>query len=340
VRYLQILVLALGAALTAPAATSAAKPPVNSKAPTPATLADKEAEELRKIMEADDAAQEDIDKWIRDENDFSKKGAAEPGPGLRRRITERVEPVRKDYEDFLRRHPNNAKARLAYGSFLYDLNEDDAAQEQLERALEGNTNNPAIYNNLANLYAHSGPVEKAFDFYTRARDLKPEEPLYQQNLATAMYMFRKDAMEHYGLNEEQVFSRAMGLYSNALRLDPSNFPLASELAQTYYGIEPLRTNDALAAWTNALHVARDDIEREGVRIHLARVKILAGRFAEARAHLAGVTNEMYIPLKTRVARNLDEREKAANSPALPAPGPAPASNSPAPAGDLTAGKKG
>jgi phosphoribosyl-AMP cyclohydrolase len=68
-----------------------------------------------------------------------------------------------------------------------------------------------------------------------------------------------------------------------MQLDPDNFPLATDYAEGYYGIRPLRTNDALVAWTNTLHIAHDDIEREGVYIHLARIKMLAGRYAEARA---------------------------------------------------------
>jgi len=37
----------------------------------------------------------------------------------------------------------------------------------------------------------------------------------------------------------------------------------------------------LAAWTNALQIAHNDVEREGVYIHLARIKMIAGRYAEA-----------------------------------------------------------
>jgi predicted negative regulator of RcsB-dependent stress response len=67
------------------------------------------------------------------------------------------------------------------------------------------------------------------------------------------------------------------------------------------------------AWTNALNVAGNDIEREGVYIHLARVKLSAGRFDEARAQLAAVTNSFYVEMKNRITRNLAEREKAATN---------------------------
>jgi tetratricopeptide (TPR) repeat protein len=168
-----------------------------------------------------------------------------------------------------------------------------------------------VYNNLANLYGHLGPVKKAFDYYAKAIELNPQEPIYYHNFGTTVYLFRKDAMDFYGITEQQVYDKALGLYSKALKLDPQNFPLASDVAQTYYGIRPLRTEEALKAWTNTLAIAHDEIEREGVYLHLARIKLAAERFAEARAHLSAVTNDMYDVLKKRLARNLDEQEQKA-----------------------------
>jgi predicted negative regulator of RcsB-dependent stress response len=108
-----------------------------------------------------------------------------------------------------------------------------------------------------------------------------------------------------------VFDKALVLYSNAVHFDPTNFPLASDVAQTYYGIKPPRTEDALKAWTNAFRLAHDDLEREGVNVHFARVKLHAGRLDEARAHLSSVTNENYASLKQRMLKNIQELETKA-----------------------------
>jgi tetratricopeptide (TPR) repeat protein len=170
------------------------------------------------------------------------------------------------------------------------------------------TNDPAIYNNLANIYGHHGSVKTAFEFYAKAIALNPRESVYYHNFGTTVYLFRTDAKEYYGINEQQVFDKALALYSNAMRFDPTNFPLASDVAQTYYGIKPDRTQDALKAWTNALSIAHDEIEREGVYLHFARIKLHAGRFAEAHAHLDAITNGMYAPLKKVLTKNLNERE--------------------------------
>ncbi len=300
------------------AATNPVAPSTNSAALSTnlATLLKEKAaeeQELKKVMQADDDAQAEADQMIKENEKFAAQGAGMSSGELRRRLLEKFAPVNKAYEDFIQRYPNNAKARIAYASFLGDTKDEESAEDQLEKALTVETNNPAIYNNLANIYGHIGPVKKAFEYYTKAIQLNPLEPVYYHNFGTTVYLFRTDAKEYYHINEDQVFAKAFELYSNAMRLDPENFPLASDVAQTYYGIQPLRTEPALQAWTNALHLAHDEIEREGVYIHFARIKLLAGRFAEAQGHLNAITNDMYGQLKNRIQRNLKEAEAKAQT---------------------------
>jgi tetratricopeptide (TPR) repeat protein len=270
--------------------------------------------ELTQLMAGDQAALDEVDKWIRDNNAFAAQGAGESREALNRRILARFEPVRKDYEDFLRRYPDFARGHLAYGSFLNDIGEEAAAGAQYGKAAQLDPKNPAAWNQLANYCGEHGPLTNAFVDYAKAIELNPAEPVYYQNLATTVYLFRKDARAFYGISEEQVFDKALALYRKAVQLAPDNFPLATDYAQTYYGIRPLRTNDALGAWTNALQIAHDDNEREGVYIHLARIKTAAGRFAEAHAHLNDVTNAAFADVKHRLERNLAERENTATNP--------------------------
>ena len=83
--------------------------------------------ELAQLMAEDEAALTEVDKWIQGNNAFAAQGAGEPKEALNRRIRARLESVRKDYEDFLRRYPDFARGHLAYGSFLNDIGEEDAA---------------------------------------------------------------------------------------------------------------------------------------------------------------------------------------------------------------------
>lgn len=285
--------------------------------PAVASAADPVEAEYEQILVEDDAAQEEADKWIRDARAFEEAGAPLPTATLTARIEQRFAGVRKRYEDFLRRHPKHARARLAYGSFLNDIGEEEEAVAQWEKAREADPTNPAAWNNLANHYGHRGPVEKAFEYYEKAIELDPEEPVYLQNLATTTYLFRRAAKERYNITEEEVFNRALDLYRRAIKLDPKNFPLATDYAQSYYGIRPLRAEEAIEAWNYALQVANDETERQGVYCHLARIELNSGRFEEARKHLELVTLDLYKTLKERLTRNLIEKEKQAKAESVP-----------------------
>jgi cytochrome c-type biogenesis protein CcmH/NrfG len=240
-------------------------------------------------------------------------GAGESKEALNQRIRARFDTVRTNYAGFLRRHPDSARGYLAYGTFLDDIGEETAGKVQLENSRQMDPNNPAVWNALANFYGESGQLTNAFTYYAKAIELDPSEPVYYQNLAMTVYLFRSDARNFYGITEPQVFDKALALYQKAVQLDPDNFALASNYAETYYGIRPLRTNDALVAWTNALNIAHNDVEREGVFIHLARLKTVFGRFAEAHAQLEVVTNAIYAVLKHQLERSLADRENAATN---------------------------
>ncbi|MEO6036554.1 MAG: hypothetical protein ABIQ35_14990, partial [Verrucomicrobiota bacterium] len=180
-----------------------------------------------------------------------------------------------------------------------------------ERARELDPKNPAAWNNLANYYGHRSPLAKAFEYYAKAIELDPTEPVYFQNFATTVYLFRKDAMEYYKIDETEVFDKALDLYRKAMKLAPTDFILASDYAQSFYGTKPPRMQDGLVAWTDVLKIARDEVEREGVRIHLARINWKLHHFDEARQQLAAVTNEMYSVTKRRLLKNVDEEENPA-----------------------------
>jgi tetratricopeptide (TPR) repeat protein len=259
--------------------------------------------QLRDLMIADDAALAEVHDWM-STNAIARTNA----PALaefNQRIRDRLDVVRHGYDGFLRNHPDSARGFLAYGSFLDDIGDESAAAVQYENSKQLDPKNPAVWNQLANYYGENGELTNAFAGYTEAIRLNPAEPVYYQNFATTVYLYRKDAREFYGINEQQVFDKALGLYQQAMKLAPDNLLLATDYAESYYGIKPMRTNDALAAWTNCLNIARDDNEREGVLLHLARVKTYAGFYDDAQADLDAVTNLAFGGMKAQLVRSLD-----------------------------------
>ena len=276
-------------------------------------------QEFQKLMLEDDAAQAEVDQWIIEDQKFAEKGAQ--SITLQARIRKRLDEVKKGYEEFFRRNPRHGKARIAYASFLSDTGEEGIAFEHLELARELEPNNPAVWNQLANWHGHNAPVVKSFEYYQKAIDLDPTEATYYWNFATTVFLFRRDATNYFKITEEQVFKKAMGLYYKAQELDPANFELATDLAQSYYGIKLFKTGDAevdrkaeqkhydeaLAAWQSAYKMARDDVERQGVLIHYARLQINAGRFEDARMNLNAITNDMLQGARQRLEKKLKEQ---------------------------------
>lgn len=291
-----------------------------------------EDQELRNLMIADDAALDEVKSWV-STNTIPRtdtNGIAE----LNQKINARLGEMKHAYQSFLRNHPDSARGFLAYGSFLNDLGEEESAKVQYENSKLLDPKNPAVWNQLANYYGEYGGLTNAFAYYTEAIRLDPTEPVYYQNFATTVYLFRKDARAYWGISEQQVFDKALGLYQQAMKLAPDNLVLASDYAESYYGIRPLRTNDALLAWTNCFNICKDDNEREGVLIHLARVKIAAGRFDEAQGDLNGITNSAFTEMRKRLERNMNEDRKNATNSTPPVATTAPAL-APAPATPIT-----
>jgi Tfp pilus assembly protein PilF len=279
----------------------------DSSAPTPPNAS--ATAEYTKLQAADEAAQAEVDAWLRQNKSDRQNGKGVSESELQTRISKRFESVQKGYEDFLSRYPSDAKARLDFGNFLNDRQDERRAQLEWEKALQLDPTNAVIYNNLAGRYSESGPVDKAFEYFAKAIQLSPTNADFHHNFGDCLYVLRKPAATYYHITEQEVYGKALLCYSNALLLVPLNYAFARDFAQTYYSVKPLPINQALQAWTNALQIAREEPDREDACVHLARVKMLAGRFAEARAQLQTVTNETLSKAKSTLLHNLEEREK-------------------------------
>lgn len=276
------------------------------------------AAQFERLLAEDEAAHSEVETWLQGIKEAKVAGAT-PQSDLDIRIRERLEPVRRAYEDFLSRNPGHVKARLAFGNFLNERQDESGAQIQWEKALELDPRNAEAYNSLAGRYSETGPAKKAFDYFVKAIELSPGEAAFYHSFADSVYVLRKSAMEHYRLeNEQQVYAKALELYRSAARLDPTNYIFAFDFAQTYYAITPLRSSEALQSWTNALKAATNDLQRQEVCVHMARVKMLAGQLADARAQLKAVSNAPLDGLKQRLIHAIEDRERtngATNQPA-------------------------
>jgi len=295
--------------------------------------------EYLRILKEDDAALDEIDRWIRDAENQAKRSGGLESLTLKGRIEQRLAPVLDDYKNFLARHPNHLRARLAFGSFLNQIGRPAEALRQWQKAKEIAPNDPVPWNNLGAYYGHWGPIPKAFECFERAIRLAPGEALYYRNLASVVSTYWRDAKDYYKLSDTRAAVRkALAIYDKALRLQPKNFVWAVEAAQNYYFFKPEEEptpearrkllRETLAAWERARKIAPDDLARQGVAVHIARAYLRFGLPDKAEAELRNVTHPAFAALRARLLKRAAE-VRAGRSPKPSGPSsPAPAASKP------------
>lgn len=267
--------------------------------------------ELRKLKAEGAKAIEEIEKWF----------MAEPVTAeLNARRDQRLGLVKSAYKNLIQQNPKQVSPRLGYGDFLFELDDNEAAKEQWDAALELDAKNPAAWNCLARYHIEAGAIRSAFACFQKAVEYGPQSADARQDLANAIVMFRPEARPYFQLKESEEIDLAVKFYREALQLDPRNLSRAVEIAQTLYSIRPFRAKEAIEFWKHALSIARGPIQEQGVLIHLARAEISAGNFDGAARWLDRVNLEQYDPMKITLQNSIAKREGRPYQP-LPAAGP-------------------
>ena len=256
-------------------------------------------ERLNKILTADNTAITEIAGKIE-----KIRKAASPSVSEREQLTfrirNRLDGIRQMYISFLEDHPNHAKARVAYGSFLTHIDDRRGALGQWQKALADDPSNAAALNNIA---THIGTIAiqnkihtripEAFQSLEKAILLSPKETLYRHNFATTLSLFRLDAMHHYNITAEEVTKRALTELEKCMELAPNNFEIAADRAETFLDITPLPRRQALKAWENARNRAKQRIEQDWVNIQIAIVHFETNHLDAAEKYLALVSKDSF-----------------------------------------------
>lgn len=218
------------------------------------------------------------------------------------------------FQDLVQQYPDSADPLIALGNFHEEHGREHEAFDFWTKASRINPNDPAIWNNLAGYHTHNGGIRKSFEYFQKAIDLKPKGWVYYHNFANTVFLFRKDARMYYHLNEQEVFDKAFELYSLAFKEDPKNYDLAVDIANSYYIVRPYRSDDALKAWQEALSIATTSKEKQSVTIHQARWLLRIEKIDEALEKINQINHPELLTLKKRVKKNILKKREISKSP--------------------------
>ncbi|MCG7853087.1 MAG: glycosyltransferase, partial [Methanosarcinaceae archaeon] len=196
-----------------------------------------------------------IDKWTEnlqspDLIEFAQKYLLDLGPEVISRMGYSYQNI-KDKLELKKTLYGNSKGGIKESSELNQQGEDlfakdnfDGALDAFTKALDIDSSNAIVHNNLGVLYYNRGDKEKAFSHYKKAAELQPENITFQKNLADFYYVVlgrAEEAMRLYvkilNANPEDVetlliighicvalkkFDDAKDFYGRVLKIEPGN----------------------------------------------------------------------------------------------------------------------
>ena len=270
---------------------------------------DKAETEFTLLRQRDEEARDDFGRWLRDTEARDEHMEDRCTNFLSARMEHRIQAVASSFTEFVGRYPEHAEAVARQVAFREDMAADLEAIRQWEEERSDSPYSPAPWNRLAHYLTHVGRIADAFACFEKSLDLAPGEAVYFFDYATAMLLYRNEATSHYKLTESKLFDRVLITYRRGLRLQPDDYKLAADYAQTFYMIRPARSAEGLSAWEGALKLATTDAQRDEVRLHLARYSITAGKLGIARLYLDQVRDSQFEAIKASLLRRIEDAAK-------------------------------
>ena len=203
-------------------------------------------------------------------------------------VRPKLQRVADDYEVLVAAHPGFAAAWAAYGLFLCEpvVEQRRTALALLFKAngLDGEL--PLVKNQIGVLLAEEGRMIEALNYFLAASDLAPKEALYHFQNGLVLDEARESFLKTQAWTTATIEKTVLEAFRRAVELAPERTDYAYRAAEAYYGLAEPRWEEAYKTWSALEQRLSGDIEKQAVRLHMARVQWKIGHAAVAR-ELAG-----------------------------------------------------
>lgn len=211
-----------------------------------------------------------------------------------------------DYENFIRRNPRNAAPYASYAMLLINpvLGEHHRAAGFFAKADSLDPGIALVKNQLGNYLAEEGDPVAAINYYLAAIDLAPDEPLYHLQLALLISVARDDFVKSGAWSRRVLDETFLKANARAAELRPDDKAIAYRHALAYYDVESPDWDKALQLWTALEKRLVNSLEKQIVRLHIAKVLIKQNKTDAARATLETITERQLDEQKQKLLAEL------------------------------------
>ncbi len=203
-------------------------------------------------------------------------------------IAHGIREVTRVYEEIIAENPDATEPMLLYGKLLRQIGEPERAQEIFRMANAVDPQIPVVKQQMGNYFAEAEEHPRALLYYLAAIELAPEEAVYHYTMGEFLHVFRDDFIEDEAYDRETLDTLMLNAFREAAKLEPANLDFQFRYAETYYDLERIPWDEALAVWERIATMPLTVVETDAVRLHRARALLNLGRTREAEAMASAV----------------------------------------------------
>ena len=192
-------------------------------------------------MTEDDAAMDEVDDWIRTQfrpGDQRRRRLSKDE--LNQRIKARLDGVRQQYGQFLNNTPTTPMAIWRTAVFWTTSAMRDWPLRNFRPRANWTQKIPPPGTAWPITTAKTGRSPMPSSIIKRRSTWIHPKPCTTKILPRWCMSFAGDAIAFYGITETQVFDKSLACTARPSNWPRRNFELASDYAESYYGIRPLR----------------------------------------------------------------------------------------------------
>lgn len=204
-------------------------------------------------------------------------------------VERRFRSIAARFNSVIADNPDSLEARLLYGKFLADYGDREGARDQFLHAAQIDPSIAVIHQQLGNFYAEERDPTRAMAFYLNAIGLDPDIPAYHFGLGELIAHFFAELTGDPAFDPTKLHAQMLNAFANAARLAPDNLIFQFRYGEAFYDVPNPDFDTAIAHWLSLLqHPQLSAIQRDAVRLHLARNLLDADRAPEALPFLDAV----------------------------------------------------